>query len=69
MTKWISVKDKLPEHQTTCITYTPSSNIVCEADYEYVYGEGRWVDPVENYEEYKGITHWMPMPLPPEKDE
>ena len=72
MDKWISVKDRLPEDGQNCILYYPENNP------EFVSGEydnefNRWYYAYEEYsyrpafnELQDGITHWMPMPDPPE---
>lgn len=68
--EWISVKDRLPE-DTDCIVYgTPTCGtcgknpIVTQARYGsrkgdyFVFGE---------YDCYIEVTHWMPLPTPPEQ--
>ncbi len=56
MTKWISVKDRLPEIHVHVLTYEPKSigrmplkvNYIHNYENEFMYGDG--------------ITHWMPLP-------
>ena len=62
--EWISVKDRLPEKNTSVLGYRESGRCVlfydrygfCEID---EYGQDRAVDDV---------THWMPLPMPPKGD-
>lgn len=60
MSDWISVKDRLPE---------PLEDVlVCYAGgivgIDWVYHDMRFA--YENI--YGGVTHWMPLPEPPEED-
>lgn len=61
--EWISVKDRLPEIGKKVLAYRPSMY------YEFIqtiyHGSEMW----ENGYDIKGdmvITHWMPLPEPPE---
>ena len=68
MNGWISVKDKLPEYKNNIILYAPGYS-------------GRpvrmgWLDKTDenghNWRDAQGfgilsVTHWMPLPEPPEK--
>jgi len=66
---WISVKDRLPEH----LGLIANEVIVC-TEYEEVKTAVRkmdgWID-IENRLEKKTswVTHWMPLPEPPKKEE
>lgn len=55
--EWISVKDRLPEENTTVIVAT-DDGIVFQCLYSYD-GWDLWDDNDVN------ITHWQPMPQPP----
>lgn len=55
--EWISVKDRLPEENTTVIVAT-DNGIVFQCLYSYD-GWDLWDDNDVN------ITHWQPMPQPP----
>ena len=60
MSKWISVKDRLPK-TTELVLITDGDNIATLAYIAYVKGGGRWANNVTS------ITHWMPFPPPPEQ--
>lgn len=55
--EWVSVKDRLPEENTTVIVAT-DDGIVFQCLYSYD-GWDLWDDNDVN------ITHWQPMPQPP----
>lgn len=59
MPAWISVNDRLPEHckNVLCVT-TRGRPFVCKYDHRWK----RWVIGGN-----VTITHWMPMPEPPEE--
>ena len=79
MEKWINVKDELPELDEKVVVY--ATGRVDKRDYAYAitsrmlrFPFNRACDEVwrspwgyffDNYE----ITHWMPLPEPPEEDE
>lgn len=58
--EWVSVKDRLPEENTTVIVAT-DNGIVFQCLYSYD-GWDLWDDNDVN------ITHWQPMPQPPKGD-
>jgi hypothetical protein len=56
MSEWISVKDRLPEHGSTClIVTTKKEEGISIAWFEKAYWS-KW-----------DVTHWMPLPKPPEE--
>lgn len=58
---WISVKEKLPEDSTDCLVYNGSQVQFCS------YYCGTWNTPdCYESETIDGVTHWMPLPAPPE---
>jgi hypothetical protein len=61
MNEWISVKDRLPEDGDVVVTYSvPNRRIShCECLKSYV----------TQYGNYAEITHWMPLPAPPNEKE
>lgn len=72
MNKWVPVTERLPEKdgdsQIMCLVYSTYDGIVCRPYNEY---HKCWDD--EDYDDYYcdavggKITHWMPLPEPPEK--
>jgi hypothetical protein len=54
--EWISVEERLPEDSMTVITCNAKGEV--DADYYAFYSLG-FTD--------KTVTHWMPLPEPPEK--
>lgn len=65
--RWISVGERLPENgQKIIAAFRGSSGWVVDQA-RYAYGEfdfASWVNVLGD-----NITHWMPMPLPPEEEE
>lgn len=58
--KWISIKDRLPEISKQVLTYETGNpampikvNYIHNYENEFAYGRN------------KNITHWMPLPEPP----
>ena len=75
MSEWISVKDKLPKADGVYIVYvqdenSPASegvwydNVVVVA--EYAFGEWTWRENSNDFDITDIVTHWMPLPEPPE---
>lgn len=59
--KWISVKDRLPEHGDIVLCHTKHDDLLV---FQWCEMSHRWVDQYEDYrQDY--ITHWMPLPQPP----
>ena len=72
--KWISVEDRLPEDDVDVIVYAVSNNggytIVITFHTHRLYGlniEG-WASPWQYFSMHYTITHWMPLPEPPEEE-
>ena len=60
--KWLSVKEKLPENDAHYLVFTSDNNAAEVAIY---YGDGEWLTPdLTNLTPL--VTHWMPLPEPPE---
>lgn len=61
--QWISVKDRLPEPGSYVLVFT---NDYCDYTAHY---DGYWwlsgEEPTLSYE----VTHWMPLPAPPEVED
>jgi hypothetical protein len=62
--EWISVKDRVPPIGKAVLTYFPEAKYCTCFNAAWYDGEDFWFDmdgsPV------RGITHWMPLPEPPE---
>ena len=69
MSEWISVKERLPRQNTGVLTFAPKMAMPIVVDwYNGYYGEddGEWY---EGWQTGRNITHWMPLPEPPQKGE
>ncbi len=51
--QWISVKDRLPENESTCLIVSAKEEGICVAL------------AIEPYWSKWEVTHWMPLPEPP----
>jgi hypothetical protein len=75
--EWISVKNRLPERNTLVLitangrTYTATLFDVDGIEYWAVNNRGNSDDPSTKVERVRAtaITHWMPLPEPPEKED
>ena len=56
--KWIKVTDRLPEDET--VLFCTNMGYVSQAFYD-----GAWIETFIGME-YTNVTHWMPLPEPPE---
>ena len=68
MTKWIRVKDRLPDNRQDVIVYNECKE-VCGATFfaagpEWDYSQGNQF----TVSDLDTVTHWMPFPNPPEED-
>ena len=55
--EWVSVEERLPEPTHCVLVYTTDYSIEVDA----IGSDGEWM----SYE----VTHWMPLPAPPKKEE
>lgn len=68
---WIPVEEELPKEKQKVLVYMPANELcdheyMCEALYNYAWHKWEYADePIE----LEGITHWMPLPQPPRKEE
>ena len=62
MSKWISVGDKMPRNGQTVLFLSHGDIHV-----GYVFGPGIWMDAFAE-ESIVVVTHWMPLPAPPEEE-
>lgn len=57
---WISVKDRLPNFEQPVLAYSGEELGI---GFAYLDGDGKW------YGDCGDVTHWMPLPAPPEVEE
>lgn len=57
--EWVSVKDRMPEPNTVVLVHYADGKI-CTADY---------IDEYLGFVTSSTITHWMPLPTPPESED
>ena len=67
MSEWISVKERLPEVGERVLTLDRRGNIRNRRLRTYLNGDNYFAP--DGLEPGKHITHWMPLPKPPEKEE
>lgn len=70
MAEWISVKDRLPGDYQMVIGYTPSDGYMFVGDCVSGKGWTQWriFTALRSTKIVKKkVTHWMPLPEPPEK--
>jgi len=62
---WISVKDRLPEDGESILIFVNDSRYEpIQYDVCYYDGDDAWLD--SGYSFGSDVTHWMPLPEPPE---
>ena len=68
---WISVKDRLPEQRIGVLVYCPEYNNVFAGELNDYLKKGQWYffDDEIKHPIKEEVTHWMPMPKPPEVGE
>lgn len=64
MSEWISVKNRLPEKDTAVLCYYDGYLDVMEYWYDEDNGKPVFYNPPSPPSE--NVTHWMPLPKPPE---
>jgi len=67
MDNWISVEEKMPNIGQEVLVYPATWKYDVLVDQIRVYNNGHW-KPQFGDTTLKGITHWMPLPLPPKTD-
>lgn len=63
--EWISVEDRLPEHNVKCLVFLPYGHLYTGIHVAY-YSDKRnmWVD-IDGTYLFDHPTHWTPLPTPP----
>ena len=65
--EWISVDDKLPEVNKRVLTCDEIGHIEC-AKFVNLSGRTYWLTNQDQYQLHITVTHWMPLPDLPGKD-
>ena len=63
--RWISVEDRLPEPFVSVLGYCPDEEPLPTVHECYVNGFGQWTSSLVYG--MGNVTHWMPIPDPPEE--
>ena len=66
MSEWISVKDRLPEFGENVLTYSPEEKVSPKYCNAYIGENGEWIERSFFERPLGKVTHWMPLPEPPE---
>lgn len=66
--KWISVKERLPEHLTSVIVHRKDGGIFMWEYFNTSPTDECWIDDSMNVYSFYDVTHWMPLPEPPEEE-
>lgn len=70
--KWISVAERLPEDDAEVLTHAVDCNggsafaITSYTHHMHGYNIEGWCSPWQHFHNYYIVTHWMPLPVPPE---
>lgn len=73
MSNWISVKDRLPQNSERVLAYCEKTkkyfvgNVTYRCFSDEVYWRHEWARGAM-YTVTSKVTHWMPLPEPPQKD-
>lgn len=66
-TKWISVKEWLPDSRRNILTVNGHGVIRIMALYGHAEGKWKWIED-KKFKYYNDITHWMPLPDEPKEE-
>ena len=67
--RWIPVGERLPEKEDGYLTAYRTKDAIGAVTLRVYVGGGRWFDGNIDYEvSPQNVTHWMPLPVPPEGD-
>lgn len=65
--KWISVEERLPQAFYSVLVYIPEEAPMPTVHEGYMADNGRWISTVY-VREFEKVTHWMPLPEPPQEE-
>lgn len=65
--EWISVNDRLPDKYVNVLVYTECKDIFTAAAVETGAESIKWEDDYGYLDD--DVTHWMPLPEPPKRDD
>lgn len=61
MSEWIPVTERMPDESTRVLAYLPSLRLI---DVTLYHGGQFWIAEVST--DIEPVSHWMPLPEPPE---
>lgn len=69
MTKWVSVNKRLPDIFVDVLVYNPFNEVSIMIAFREKGDNGgwRWNSQMAYPNELVDVTHWMPLPKPPEE--
>lgn len=62
MSEWISVKERLPDEDVWVLTLQTDGDMIVNC----IAFEGKWCSNDHGF--IPTVTHWMPLPKPPEEE-
>jgi len=65
---WISVTDRLPEPDVEVLLYAENCTHALHGEYKDIFGDGNYKF-IGHCVEIKNVTHWLPLPEPPNERE
>jgi len=69
MSEWISVEDQLPEEGVVILVYDGYGTHGVQYTLATTSYSNACMSGEEHSEALRGITHWMPLPQPPESEQ
>lgn len=66
--QWIPVTERLPEHLTSVIIHRKDGGIFIWEYFDTSPTDECWIDDSMNVYSFYDVTHWMPLPEPPEEE-
>lgn len=64
MSEWIKCSDEMPEENSKVIAFTAYGEMIFDMHYKWEKYDNEWMS---EYTLWRGrVTHWMPLPEPPE---